>query len=253
MKTTMVKKMSKLVIVSALVASIALPGMAFADQTQVTPGAPAGEKVILNEKAAPNQKLTVKEKAPKIAIADKIALKIAEKRAAFEKKQQERQAQVEEKRLAYRTKITEVINLYAADLMGAFEAAWASHDSIHTDLMAERATIRNDQLTKNEAYLLDIHAQVEAGTMTKEAAKASIETFKAANAADREAIKQTIEALKSNSGVTPELRKELHEALTAAVTAKDPVAVKAALNAILEALTKHIQFDVEKLAYLKTL
>lgn len=253
MKTSMVKKMSKLVLVSALVASIALPGMVFADQSQVTPVAPGVEKVILNEKAVPNQKLTIKEKAPKIAKAEKIALKFAEKRKAFEQKQQDRLAQAQEKKLNYRTKMTEIINLYAADLMDAFEAAWASHDSIHTDLMAERATIRTGHLSANEAYLLDIHAQVEAGTMTKEAAKAAIETFRAANVADREVVKQTIEALKANSGVTPELRKELNDALTVAIATKDPVAVKAALNGILAALTKHIEFDGAKLTYLKSL
>lgn len=239
-------KMGKLVLLTALVTAIALPSMAFADQKKETPVTPR-EKIVLGEKPAP------REQAPKANPAEKIAQRFEEKRQAIEAKKEDRNAEQEAKQMQFRTKLTEIIALYAADLSDEFQGSWATLDGIREDVRAVHEQIRTKNMARNEAFMIDIRTKVQAGTMTKEEAKAAIQAFKATNEAERAVVRDTIEAMKLAAGISPEAHKALHDALMAAVEAKDAVAVEAALVAILDGIQDHMAFEQAKLAYLSTL
>lgn len=246
MKTTMMMKMGKLVLLTALVTAIALPSMAFADQKKETPVTPR-EKIVLGEKAAP------RENAPKANPTEKITQKFDEKRQAIEAKKEDRKGEQEARQMQFRTKMTEIITVYAADLLDEFEGSWATLDGIREDLRDVHEQIRTKNMARNEAFMIDIRTKVQAGTMTKDEAKVAIQAFRATNEAERKVVRDTIEAMKLAAGITPEAHEALHDALMAAVEAKDAVAVKAALVAILDGLQDHIDFEQAKLAYLSTL
>lgn len=157
-----------------------------------------------------------------------------------------------EKKEQYRSRMTEVVEVFASDLMGQFESFWSSHDAVHSALLAvHQNRIEAMKVTVRER-MDSIKEAVKAGEMTREEAKAELEAMRNQFSEDRDAVRAEIEALKQELDVTPEKVKALHEALRLAVAGEDTDAVHSALLEILEAQEQHLAFDQAKLAYLES-
>lgn len=210
----MIKKMKKMLVVTMAVALMTVPSLSFAD-------------------------------APKVI--DKLDLRYETASDNLETKATDAIA----KRDAHRVKMTELVNAYAPALLGDFEAFWSAHDSVHTELIAERTRIMDAQFTESKTYLESIKAAVVAKEMTKEDAKAAIVAFRSEVKLERETTKSDMDALKATYDLAEGERIALNKALKAAISTKDSAEIEAALLDIIAAQVKHLSFDQAKLDYLQ--
>ncbi|GAB6107369.1 hypothetical protein [Fusibacter bizertensis] len=179
---------------------------------------------------------------------DKVDMRIEDAGAQFE----EKAADVLAKRDAYRAKMTEIIGAFAPDMQSDFDTLWATHDELHTALIAEHKRIISQKQAETKAVFDDVKAAVASGDMTRIEAKATLTSHKEALEADRNATQAKIDELKATYNVPEGTVKALNQALKAAVESGDATAVANALSDILNSLTQHLTFDQAKLDYLQT-
>lgn len=177
---------------------------------------------------------------------DKLNERLSEKLANIE----EKGAAALAKRDAYRARMTEVINEFTPDLLATFESFWASHDTVHASLIAERERIANEQYAEAIAFSDSIKAAVLAGEMTREEAKTAIQGYRSEVKIEREATKAAIDALRLELDVPQGTMKAYHEALKSAVTVGDAALVEAALMDLISTQPGHLAFDQAKLELL---
>lgn len=210
--------------------------------------------IVNAEEAVPNRK-TPDERF------DILITRLEEKREQHIERQEERWSERQQVREERSDDYLDIVAEYAPELLSDYEAAIATHNTLHETLFNTRMSLKTNYSDETLAALytlkVDLYAQAEAGEITwrevqetiKDFLQNSRETFKSNKEAYKEAI---LEAQADWEEKTAEI-KSLREDLAKVLNVNDTDAVVEIIETLYDCLLEHIEFDQFKLDTLNSM
>ena len=163
---------------------------------------------------------------------------------------------LEERADQLREKLLEVVMIYSPDLYEDFSSAFESHDTVHVALEDTRTSLREEATAiareEAQAYLTELKASVDDGSMTIEEAREAMKAYHEEGKEERQAIIEAIQAelepIHEAIKALAEERKSTFEALRTALESEDEEGIVENLALAYAQLLEHIQLDEAKLA-----
>lgn len=167
---------------------------------------------------------------------------------------------LQEKRNTFNENYMKLVEQYAPDMVDAYTAAFAQHDSIHADLLKTKEAIYTAFSAQTTALVTalkeDISEQLASGEITLAQARTMVKDLmlerKAAMSTLMESYKTAIADEKAQQEVRIQEVNALREQLKTALEANDTETVTSIIHSLYTYLEEHIAFDQFRLTTLKS-